>query len=747
MIFISPFIFYLDLIHLNLRYHYLEQINIAMRKNPILLAVISLLCVSYTYAQENDSINDLKQVEIFGERNKNQKGLETITRFPASPQEQLQSISVISEKLIEDQGALTITEAARNVPGVTLFGSYGGNRESMSIRGYRGTPVLRNGVRQDSDFRSATGVADMQGVESIQVIKGSASITQGVGNGLGSAGGVINIITKTPRFTNEGNVGLRVGSWNQIRTTFDVQRALGEEKKFAFRLNGAYQQGNSYRDIISKKSFYVQPSVAWRPDAKTEVIAEMDYYNFDGVPDRGAVNLAADDTEALVNLGHKFLGFSSDFEKTEAITYSLRATRQLTDKINVRAAYYASYYDRDQQGVSLSTVGRGSNVNYALRNRGLSRSYKNDRNSTIQIDVMGKDFKAGIFNWKWQAGYDYTTVRVDARSSATVSGIDQINVLEDFTNDLPTGFDYSKMDLITVTPLETNYYYGFMTQHHVSITDYVKVVGGLRWSYSSENSKDVLDPMAGIMVSPVKNIHLFGSYTTTSNLRSASNPLEGGGTVGTSRTKQFEAGIKTDWFNDRLRANVTYFNMNNENLSYQVYDAEGNATNFYGLAGNLKRSGLEVDITGRPLTNLQVLLGYAYLDSRYENSPAYMEGSRPMNAPYTTANAWVQYKFKNTNSFIDGLSLSAGVYYVGSRPVNEYTKKTVIHNTTPEVKPFLMPDYTTLNAQVGYSIKKFDIKVFFNNITDAVGYNSYYRGGYINQIDSFNMAAQVMYRF
>lgn len=718
-----------------------------MRKQTFLITTLSMLLSLNAYAQEKDSINNLQQVEIFGERNKKQRGLETITRFPGSPQEQLQSVSVVSEKLIEDQGALTITEAARNVPGVTLFGSYGGNRESMSIRGYRGTPVLRNGVRQDSDFRTASGVADMQGVESIQVIKGSAAITQGVGNGLGSAGGVINVVTKTPRFINAGNIGLRVGSWNQIRTTFDVQRVLGDEKKFAFRVNGAYQQADSYRDVINSTRFYVQPSVAWRPDNKTEVVAEMDYYNFDGVPDRGSVNLAGDDTEALINLGHKFLGFDTDFEKSEAITYSLRATRQLTDKISARAAYYASYYDRDQQGASLSTIGRGSNVNYALRNRGMSRSYKNDRNSTIQIDVMGKDFTSGIFNWKWQVGYDYTAIRVDARSSETASGIDQINVLEDFTNVVPTTFNWDLMNLTNVNDLETNYYYGFMTQHHVDITDYVKLVGGLRWSYSNENSKDVMDPMAGIMISPVKNIHLFGSFTTTSSLRSASNPLEGGGTVGTSRTKQIEAGIKTDWFNDRLRANVTYFNMNNENLSYQIYDAEGNGTNFYGLAGNLKRSGVEVDITGRPLPNLQVLLGYAYLDSRYEDSPAYMEKSRPMNAPYTTANAWVQYKFEKTNTVIDGLSLSAGVYYVGSRPVNEYTKKTVIHNTTPGVKPFLMPDYTTLNAQVGYSMKKFDVRVFFNNITDAVGYNSYFRGGYINQIDPFNMAAQVVYKF
>ncbi len=719
-----------------------------MKKNIFLLSLVSIVSIQ-AYGQEDkkDSINVLNEVEIFGDRNTKQRGLESVTRFPGSPQDQLQSISVISEKLITEQGALSITDVAKNVPGVTLFGSYGGNRESMSIRGYRGTPVLRNGVRQDSDFRSAAGIADMQGVESVQVIKGSAAITQGVGNGLGSAGGLINIVTKTPRFINAANIGLRVGSWNQIRTTFDVQRTIGQQRKFAFRVNGAYQQMDSYRDVVNSKRFYIQPSVAWRPDDKTEVIAEMDYLNFKGVPDRGTVNLGPDTEQKLVNLGHKFLGFNTDYEDTDAITYSLRATRQITNKINVRAAYYASYNDRDQRGATLSTVGRGSDVNYALRSRGMSRSYKNDRNSTVQIDIMGKDMKAGVFNWNWQVGYDYTTVRVDSRTSNTVNNIDQINVLENINNNAPTNFDWNQLNLTEITPLQKNFYYGFMTQHNLNITDYVKLVGSLRWSYSGENQKDVLDPMFGIMVSPTKNIHLFGSYTTTSNLRSASNPLEGGGTVGISRTHQIEAGVKTSWFNDRLRANITYFDMNNKNLSYQIYDDNGAATNFYGLAGNLKRNGVEVDITGRILTNLQVLLGYAYLNAKYEDSPAYVNGSRPMNAPYATANAWVQYKFQNTDSFLDNLSLSAGVYYVGSRPVNEYTKKTFAHNTVPGSKPFLMPEYTTVNIQAGYSIKKFDFRLFFNNITNEIGYNSYYRGGYINQIDPFNIAGQVVFKF
>lgn len=106
---------------------------------------------------------EIEQVELFGERNKKPQGLEVITRLPLKTRDQIQSISVISYKVIEDLGGLTVTDVAKNIPGVTQFGSYGGTRESMSIRGYRGVPVLKNGVQLDSDFRTAGMLTDMQG--------------------------------------------------------------------------------------------------------------------------------------------------------------------------------------------------------------------------------------------------------------------------------------------------------------------------------------------------------------------------------------------------------------------------------------------------------------------------------------------------------------------------------------------------------------------------------------------------------
>ncbi len=727
-----------------------------MIKNRILISTLAFFAFQAIYAQEvekTDSIKDLEGVEIFGDRNKNQRGLETITRFPGNPQDQLQSISTISEKLIEDQGALTITEAARNVPGVTLFGSYGGNRESMSIRGYRGTPVLKNGIRMDSDFRTSSGVMDMQGVESLQVIRGASAITQGMANGLGSAGGVINLVTKTPRYTNNGNIGLRVGSWNQIRTTFDVQRVIGESKNFGVRINGAYEQADSYRDVINKDRIYINPSIAWKIDDKTEFIAEFDYFNGEATPDRGSFNTKGGTENGLVDFGHRFLGYDVDNEKMETFSYSARLTRQLTDKINVRAAWMSNFSERDLTGSTLS--GNGT-----TRSRGLARSFKDDRNSTLQIDVMGKDFTFGKFKWSWQVGYDLTTTRADSRTAEGITandlkaaGYDEsvyvVNSTGPINNHLELTDALNQRMQLGASTMENMTSYGFLTQQRLTYADKITLVAAARYSYANDYKDSAIDPMIGLMYSPLDNINIYGTYATTTSLRSASRTMLDGTTSGPSITDQFEAGIKTSWFNDRLRANFNYFNMNEDNLTYQYYDPISQAqTNFYDYAGNIRRQGFEAEVTGRPLTNVQVLLGYSYTDAGYYNSPSFVEGTRPMNSPYNTANAWVQYRFQNTNSFVDGLAISAGVYYVGSRPVNDQATSRDAHgNLNNGAKPFLMPEYTTLNAQVSYSLKRFDFRLFFNNITDKVAYNSYYRGGYINQIDPFNMAGQIVFKF
>src|SRR5699024_6234398 len=215
----------------------------------------------------------LETVEVFGNRTSRPDKIEALTRLPLETYDQIQSISVISDKLIKNQGALTIAEVVHNVPGVYTFATYGNKRESMSSRGFRGIPILKNGVRVHSDFRGVGILTDMQGIDNVQVLKGSAAITQGVATDLGSPGGVINLVTKTPKLYHQGgSVGLRVGSYGQARTTFDVNTPLNKENNLAFRINGALETADSYRCMVHSDRLYINPSLLWLIDDKTKLI-------------------------------------------------------------------------------------------------------------------------------------------------------------------------------------------------------------------------------------------------------------------------------------------------------------------------------------------------------------------------------------------------------------------------------------------------------------------------------------------
>jgi iron complex outermembrane receptor protein len=733
--------------------------------------------------QVNDSIKkskEIDEVELFGEKKKQPVGLEAITRLPLKTRDQIQSISVISHKAIEELGALTVTDVAKNVPGVTLFSSYGGGSESMSIRGYRGVPVLKNGVQMDSDFRTAGMITDMQGVESIQVIKGSAAVSQGIGNGLGSAGGVINVVTKRPQFIDQTSVGFRYGSWDFYRPTVDFQRVLDSQGKVAVRFNGAYQKNNSFRSHVEGERIYINPSVSYRPDDKTEINVEMDYLHDNRTPDRGTINTAPGDVEALYHMPKgKFLGYTSDYSKTETFNFATTVVRKLNDKLKVRAAFINSTSSSDSEASSISLP--TNETNYNIRQHTIGKSQGEDINKVLQLDFIGEQVKTGFINHTFQVGFDW---RETETSTVTYEAYKNSIAPENLITARPTKigaitYDANPLDIFDVVngnipnQVPVNVIYknlgrsnpvltpsiGAMAQDVMSISKYVKAHLGIRYSRlngSSNETVDTWNPSFGLIVSPIQNINIFGSYTTTTSLRASNNILQAGGKVGASHTKQWEAGIKSDWFNERLRFNVTLFDINTDNLSFQILDKnyqpikDDKNNILYGLAGNLRRKGMEVELIGRILPNLQVMSGWAYLDAQYQESPAYINGSAPMNAPKHTANGWLNYKF--ITGALTGLDVGAGIYYVGKRPVDEWTQKTFtaghLNSVKAGDKPFDMPEYTTIDAQAGYTLKNgLGLRVFFNNIFDSVGYSSYFRGGYIDQIQPRNFAVQVNYKF
>ncbi len=707
------------------------------------------------------SQNALSEVEVFGASNRQPAKLDAITRLPLKASDQIQSISVISSKLIEQQGALSVIEGVRNVPGVYTYATYGGVKESISSRGFRGIPVLKNGVRVMSDFRGMGFSSDMQGVESIQVIKGASSITMGAATDLGGPGGIVNIVTKTPKFENSGVVSFRGGSWDLVRPTFDIQRVVNSSNTLAVRLNGAYENGGKFRDHMGNESFYINPSLEWRPDAKTSLTLEMDYFKEKQGIDAGTVNLSVGNkTNQIYDLpSERFLGFESDKTDTKHSTYTARMQRDLSDKLYLRAAMFYSNYDNDAIKTGLAAArGAGINVDQVnIFNRSIAHnSTREDKNTVLQLDLVGQKVQTGRISHTFQVGGDFRYLDLYQPTYNSIA-VDQINVLDPstVTNVLPAGINPAFV--ITNEVQSYDYRFGVTIQDVIQVTDWARAYGGVRYSTNKTRDAGVSsvtssfwNPLAGVMFTLKPGFNVFGSYTNSTNPRSAAVVDVNGDALGAERIDQLEAGIKSEWFNDRLRFNLTLYKINNKDMNLEVFNVDANGivlpTGYYAKGGNDERKGIEVELTGKILSNLEVVTGYAYIDAQYQDHTTFVPGSAPNNTPKHTFNAYANYTFKN--NVLEGLNIGAGVYYLGERPYNDWTQEGVqYHAIDPNTAPWLNKAYTLVNLQVGYPVtKSLSVRALINNIFDNVGYDAY-RSNFIDRIAPRNISGVLSYRF
>lgn len=717
---------------------------------------------SFVFNLVNDT--ELEEVELYGSRTRRADKLETLTRIPLAPNEQLQSISILSDKLIKQQNALSLSDVTKNVAGVYTFATYGNTKESMSLRGYRGIPLLKNGVRVNSDFRGTGILTDMAGVDNIQVLKGISAISQGLGGDLGSVGGVINVVTKTPHFKEGGELSIRTGSYGRIRPTFDFYGPLNENNTVAYRVAGSYDRADSYRAKVNSERFYINPSLAWRPNDKTTIYLEMDYMDDGRTPDQGTVNLGDYSTNDIFKLhDDKFMGFESDRASTENTTYSLRFDRELTNNLSVKAGYFVSDLNTYTE-TSYAFQGSSRNGLSVLSNSQRYREYyasgREDKNSVLQIDLVGKDVNTGSIKHTFQVGVDYRTSEFEnlgysSNYPTDNPFIDVIDLTQNINNTLPSGVSISRnRDRDSGSKTKA---YGFTVQDKVTVASWADLFLGLRYS-SIERTKgnfigralvgskrdDALNPLLGFNVKPKENIIVFGSYASSSDPRSSFYTDINGNELGTERWDQYETGVKSTWFDNALRFNVTLFSTTSKNLNLEAIDAVGTSLGYYLKGGEDTRKGVELEVIGRVLPNLEVIAGYSYLDAKFKEHNYYYYNSSPINTPNHTANVWVNYAFKNK---LKGLSIGTGAYYLGKRPHNVWAKSFTHTGVVPGEKPFDLKAYTTVNIQASYTFNNhFMIDVFGNNIFDELGYNAY-RTVYLNRIEPATVGTTLRYKF
>lgn len=674
--------------------------------------------------------NELKEVIVTSIRNSNEKTV-NIGKLPIKPMDLPQSVASVGKDVIERQQNLRLSEVLTNVTGIYMMSNTGGSQEEFAGRGYAYTNsnTFKNGARYNNNI-----MPEVSALEKVEVLKGSAAIL--FGNI--AAGGVLNLVTKKPKFDNGGEISFRAGSYDLYKPSIDIYGAVDNSKHIAYRLNSSYENAKSFRDNVGSERFYINPSLLFKIGKRVDIIAEGDYLKDNRTLDygTGAVDYKVADVPRSRFLGAKW-SYTNSSQKTATVTTTFHINKDWELRnITSGQGYSNELFGTTRPNASSQFV--QSNGNWA---RGLQRTGTDEQYYITQFDVTGH-FKTGKVAHTLLTGVDADKYITDAKAYVYANPAignknvyDTINIynLDKYKqrNDIP------ELTATTITHTPTKRM-GIYVQDLISVAEKIKVLAGVRYTKQQTEgvyidsltknkrtavkdvSDDAFSPRFGVVYQPLKTVSIFASYSNSFTLNTGTDiyltPLK------PSYINQYEAGVKTELFKKAISANITFYQIVNSNLAQTaLVDANGNPnnnTNIKELAGEVTSKGLEVDVTTRPVYGFQAIAGYSFNQTKYTESNTYIKGSKLRYNPEHTANASLYYTFSNRSS-LKGFNVGVAAYYIGKRVAGRSTRIQV-PNDTYKLMP--LPDYTQFDLTAGYTIRKITVRVKASNLFNTLSY-------------------------
>ncbi|MCX7187516.1 MAG: TonB-dependent receptor plug domain-containing protein, partial [Proteobacteria bacterium] len=249
-----------------------------------------------------------------------------------------QSVSVVTQDMIQDQSMKSMAEVVRYVPGVGM--SQGeGNNDSPIFRGNQSSADFYvDGIRDDVQY-----FRDLYNMERVDVLKGPS----GMIFGRGSSGGIINRVTKEADWNPVREVTLQGGSFNTKRVMLDVGQGVNEV--VAVRLNAMYENSGSYRDDVTVKRQGISPTVTILPDARTKIVVGAEVFQDSRVVDRGvpSYNGLPLSTSRSTVFGNPALSPA----ETDVKSLNSLVEHEFDDKLVVRNRNRLAVYDKSYQNI------------------------------------------------------------------------------------------------------------------------------------------------------------------------------------------------------------------------------------------------------------------------------------------------------------------------------------------------------------------------------------------------------------
>ncbi|ENO8974264.1 TonB-dependent siderophore receptor [Vibrio parahaemolyticus] len=644
--------------------------NKLLTLTPLAVAIGSSLVVPSAVASEetNSTPSATETIQVYGHQYEGyaehmpQSGTKTDVEWLDVPQ----AVSVVTKTEMQDRGAVRLVDALDGVAGVNnTLGE--GSRDQFMIRGFDSlNDMYRDGMRDDGTLQSYRSLAN---VERVEIVKGPA----GALYGRGSAGGIINLVTKRANGENFTHVKGSVGSNSQYVGQVDSSMAFSD--KVNGRINLEYRQADSYVDHVDSNDFFIAPTIRVLPADGHTIDIDVEYAHQELVPYRGVPSKNGKPVDLPVST---YFGGTNDYQESDSLRVAVDYEWRLNDQWvwNNRAAF--NHIELEQKGTRQGKV-TGNEVSQTVNNFG----YDPRTTTTLQSELIWETNDNQLM-----LGADFNQIDIDL-TLASDKTLPPQNIYNPVVGPTPDpGFKPFRDNTTTTT--------GVYVQDVYTWGD-LSVIGNVRYDsmeleqQKAGSGKEKLDDdkvsyRAGLVYRINYDTSAYASLARSWQLPYAGiyiNPK----LAEFFHTDLKEVGAKAYLLDNALMLNAALFQIDQEQPQTNV---DGDVIDKI----EVRHQGIELEARGQITKQWDISVGYSYLDAEDKAT-----GKKPNDVSDHLFSLWSTYQLD------DNWRLGGGVKYVGDRYAGND-------------EAVALGDYTTVDLMAAYTTGRHKIQANAYNILD-----------------------------
>jgi iron complex outermembrane recepter protein len=655
------------------------------------------------------------------------------------------TVTAISAMDIQEAGVNDIGDVSQMVPSLTVSSNISPFSTGIRIRGI-GTTQLDPSLEASVAFildgvfmgRSGLGMSDLTDIERIEVLQGP----QGTLYGKNSNAGVISVITKPPNIEEtEGYVEANVGDYDLQKYVGSVSGPITDS--VAYRLSGQWHEHDGWLesdtgdDLNAVEDWNVMTKLLWEPTDTLSLLLSASHVERD-------TSCCAGDSTQTAAITDELLRQELPVPKNDAFDYKNNADIDSSFALNADAANLKINYESDF--VTLSSL-------TAWNDYDTQGSTDAERSQLDVLGIVNNKFTGELFSqefrltsslegpWQYLAGLyftDETLTQNDDGNGLVRVGADIVTVGIAHTGSPLFRLAVAEGDTVFIDSTWNNETFAVFGQTTYSFAGAWEATLGLR--YTSEEKE------ADLFSQPFSTAPLFGTGSSlmeiaygyvddsfnrssndltglislsyfvaedimvfaTASTGSKSGGFNGGAGTGVPReyddetTSNFELGVKSQLFENRLQLNATVFYTEFDDLQYLAQNPSGVGT--FVDNGDAETQGVDVEFSAAPWPFLRLSGGLLYLDAKYTSGQLYDQGLDVNHAP--------DWSGALASTLL--LPLGNGIVYLRGDYSFMDDHQTNAGYQTPETEQ----DKEIVNAKLGWRNDQWDASVWVKNATD-----------------------------